>query len=89
MILLRSFAVLAWVLVIFNADAQVSNGEGFTPMEGVVIKGQANSESFDEKIRFSLKDWNPEKGPYPYYEVPSGNYFDEVPWKIISFKRVE
>jgi len=56
MILLRSFAVLAWVLVIFNADAQVSNGEGFTPMEGVVIKGQANSESFDEKIRFSLKD---------------------------------
>jgi len=40
-------------------------------------------------IRFSLKDWNPEKGPYPYYEVPSGNYFDEVPWKITSFKRVE
>ena len=37
MILFRSFAVLAWVLVIFNADAQVSNGEGFTPMEGVVI----------------------------------------------------
>jgi len=40
-------------------------------------------------IRFSLKDWNPEKGPYPYYEGPSGNYFDEVPWKITSFKRVE
>ena len=37
MILFRSFAVLAWVLVIFNADAQVSNGEGFSPMEGVVI----------------------------------------------------
>ena len=37
MILSRSFAVLAWVLVIFNADAQVSSGEGFTPMEGVAI----------------------------------------------------
>ena len=37
MILLRSFAVLAWVLVIFNADAQVSSGEGFSPMEGVAI----------------------------------------------------
>ena len=37
MILLRRFAVLAWVLVIFNADAQVSSGEGFTPMEGVAI----------------------------------------------------
>ena len=37
MILLRSFAVLALVLVIFNADAQVSSGEGFSPMEGVAI----------------------------------------------------
>ena len=37
MILLRSFIALAWVLVIFNADAQVSSGEGFSPMEGVAI----------------------------------------------------
>jgi hypothetical protein len=40
-------------------------------------------------MRFSLKNWNPEKGPYPYYEVPDGDYWKETPWKIISFKKVE
>ena len=36
-------------------------------------------------IRFSLKTWNPEKGPFPYYETPNGN----IPWNIISFKRIQ
>jgi hypothetical protein len=40
-------------------------------------------------MRFSLKDWNPEKGPYPYYQIPNGNYWEETPWKIMSFKRVQ
>ena len=44
MILLRSFAVLAWVLVIFNAEAQVSSGEAFTPMEGVAVPKALTSE---------------------------------------------
>jgi len=37
MILLRSFAILVLVLNSFNTDAQVSSGEGLTPLEGVVI----------------------------------------------------
>jgi hypothetical protein len=41
-------------------------------------------------MRFSLKDWNPEKGPYPYYQIPAGeDYWKYTPWDIISFKRVK
>lgn len=39
-------------------------------------------------IRFSIKDWNPEKGPYPYYQIPDGEYWKYTPWEIISFKKV-
>jgi TolB protein len=38
MICARSIALLAcWVIFSFNANSQVANGEGYTPMEGVVI----------------------------------------------------
>jgi len=40
-------------------------------------------------MRFSLKDWNPKKGPYPYYQIPDGNYWKVTPWNIISFKRIQ
>jgi len=52
-----------------------------------------NSRKSDEPdyigMRFSLEDWNPEKGPYPYHQVPDGKYWKESPWKIISFKKIE
>ena len=54
MILLRSFIALAWVLVIFNADAQVSSGEGFSPMEGVVIPKAQPVQSVTKPIEETM-----------------------------------
>ena len=46
-------------------------------------------------IRFPIKDneiskgWNPEQGPFPYYQIPDGDYWKLTPWNIISFKRIQ
>ena len=46
-------------------------------------------------MRFPMKDneiskgWNPEKGPFPYYQIPDGDYWKLTPWNIISFKRIQ
>jgi len=46
-------------------------------------------------MRFPIKDneiskgWNPEKGPFPYYQIPDGDYWKLTPWNIISFKRIQ
>ena len=46
------------------------------------------STSLDDymHMRFSLKKWNPEKGPFPYYKLSFDNY---PQWDIISFKRIQ
>jgi hypothetical protein len=46
------------------------------------------STSLDDymSLRFSLKDWNPEKGPFPYHKFPTDRL---SPWDIISFKRIQ
>jgi hypothetical protein len=46
-------------------------------------------------MRFPIKNneiskgWNPEKGPFPYYQIPDGDYWKLTPWNIISFKRIQ
>jgi len=38
----RKFTLFAWVLVILDGDAQVSSGEGLTPLESVLIPQKLN-----------------------------------------------
>jgi hypothetical protein len=40
-------------------------------------------------MRFSLEKWNPENGPFPYYQFPTGVSRGQSPWNIISFKRIQ
>ena len=78
MILLRMFAVLAWVLVIFNADAQVSSGEGFTPMEGVAIPKAQISQPPADLIQLKGKPiQNNDNENYEYF-VQIGAFREKI-----------
>ena len=66
--------------IIYNDITNITNKDNI--VYNITKKNYLNFPIKDNEIS---KGWNPEKGPFPYYQIPDGDYWKLTPWNIISF----